>query len=222
MSIYLSNMERTILAILNNVFINLPVEIQKHSILVSHYSMELYRKALFLNYTDGIAPLKAERIPYIGWATLYHDIGKLTSSYQLSNRTFSFYNANFSIHDNHQIKGFHLLLEILINQNLEFETTPLFIFLKDVILNHHEWWDGSGQPQAKKRNEIPLIARICSIADVYEYINNMQTNDFNISCNKSCDIIENESGKRFDPALVDIFLDFSINPDALNALTKEE
>ncbi|WP_051531116.1 diguanylate cyclase [Clostridiisalibacter paucivorans] len=77
--------------------------------------------------------------------------------------------------------------------------------LANVVLAHHEHWDGSGFPKGLKGNEIPLLARIIAVAEGYD----SKTNEMNKIIMKkedAIDYIKKESGIKFDPYIVDIFI----------------
>jgi HD-GYP domain-containing protein (c-di-GMP phosphodiesterase class II) len=50
-----------------------------------------------------------------------------------------------------------------------------FAHLADIILYHHEWWNGQGYPQGLKGEEIPLLSRIISILDAFEAMTRRQS-----------------------------------------------
>lgn len=88
------------------------------------------------------------------------------------------------------------------------------IYRKNVFINmgisiarhHHECWDGTGYPDGLKGDEIPLVARIMAIADVYDALRSKRCYKEAFSRDKSRKIIESGSGTKFDPNLVKTFL----------------
>ncbi len=72
--------------------------------------------------------------------------------------------------------------------------------------SHHEKWDGSGYPDRLKGEEIPLSARIMAVADVYDGLRSKRLYKEALTHDKCRNIIREESGKQFDPAVVDAFL----------------
>jgi len=72
--------------------------------------------------------------------------------------------------------------------------------------SHHEKWDGSGYPDRLKGEEIPLSARIMAVADVYDGLRSKRLYKEALTHDKCRNIILEESGKQFDPAVVDAFL----------------
>lgn len=76
-----------------------------------------------------------------------------------------------------------------------------------VALFHHEKWDGSGYPYGIAGKNIPTCARIMAVADVYDALRSRRVYKPAFSHEKSREIIISESGTRFDPMLVEIFLE---------------
>ena len=76
----------------------------------------------------------------------------------------------------------------------------------DIPYCHHEKWDGSGYPRGLKGKEIPLAARIFSVVDVSDALSYDRPNRAAWSTEKVREYIRDESGTRFDPAVVEVFL----------------
>jgi len=77
---------------------------------------------------------------------------------------------------------------------------------REIAFCHHERWDGEGYPVRLWGEEIPLPARIVAIADVYDALSSRRVYKEPYSHEKCVELIRAESGKQFDPNLVDIFL----------------
>lgn len=71
---------------------------------------------------------------------------------------------------------------------------------------HHEKWDGSGYPRGLKGEEIPLSARIFAVADVWDALRYDRPYRKSWSAEKVLEYIREQSGKHFDPRVVDVFL----------------
>lgn len=80
----------------------------------------------------------------------------------------------------------------------------------EVALYHHEKWNGKGYPMGLKEDEIPLSARIMSIADVFDAVSQKRCYRDAMPLEDCFEIIQKGKGWDFDPLLVDIFL--SIRP----------
>lgn len=78
-----------------------------------------------------------------------------------------------------------------------------------IAKSHHERWDGKGYPNGLKGEEIPLLARIMAIVDVYDAMTSKRPYKAPISHEKTMAFIAANSGTQFDPHLVNEFLDIS-------------
>lgn len=75
----------------------------------------------------------------------------------------------------------------------------------DIAYYHHEKWNGKGYPKGLKGNEIPLAARIFTVVDVYDTLTRDKCYRDAFSHDEAMQIITDESGKSFDPDIIDIF-----------------
>lgn len=77
---------------------------------------------------------------------------------------------------------------------------------KNIVLYHHEKWNGGGYLEDLSGDRIPVEARIVSIADVYDALTSPRVYKPAIGREESIEIIREERGKSFDPELLDAFL----------------
>ena len=77
---------------------------------------------------------------------------------------------------------------------------------RQIAYYHHERWDGTGYPHSLKETEIPLVARIVAVADVYDALTSKRPYKKAMTHLESKEIIVAGSGKHFDPQIVDAFL----------------
>ncbi len=78
--------------------------------------------------------------------------------------------------------------------------------ISDLILHHHESWDGSGYPSGLKRTQIPLACRILSILDAYDAMVNERPYHPPIPQDQAIIELKRDSGKKFDPEILNVFL----------------
>jgi HD-GYP domain-containing protein (c-di-GMP phosphodiesterase class II) len=76
----------------------------------------------------------------------------------------------------------------------------------DIPYWHHEKWDGTGYPQGLKGDQIPLAARIFAVVDVWDALTNDRPYRKKWTKQKTREYIEEQSGKHFDPQIVEVFL----------------
>lgn len=78
---------------------------------------------------------------------------------------------------------------------------------------HHEWWNGAGYPDALRREEIPLAARILRLADTYAALTDARPFRAAWAEEKARREIEDRAGIEFDPAVVSVFLSMDPLPE---------
>lgn len=84
--------------------------------------------------------------------------------------------------------------------------SELMQMAKTVAQTHHEKWDGSGYPSGIAGKAIPLVGRICAIADVFDALTSERPYKQAWSVEEAFDYLKDQKGRHFDPALVDLFL----------------
>ncbi len=160
-------------------------------------------------YTKGhsknvatIASLIAERIglPDEGirktyWAGLVHDIGKIVVSDIILNKETKLTVDEFEVIKKHPVYGHDFL-----SNSTDLKELAVY------VLSHHERWDGKGYPYGLKGEEIPLIARIISLADAWDAMKSKRSYRNSLSDEEALEQLIQHSGKQFDPYIVDIFV----------------
>ena len=76
---------------------------------------------------------------------------------------------------------------------------------------HHEWWNGTGYPDALRREEIPLAARILRVADSYAALTDDRPFRPSLSEEAARRELTHRAGIEFDPAVVAVFLSLNVN-----------
>lgn len=82
-----------------------------------------------------------------------------------------------------------------------------------IALTHHEKWNGMGYPSGLQGNTIPIAGRITAIADVFDALCSRRPYKEPFPVEKALSLIRSESGKHFDPAVVDAL--FAVQPEIL-------
>lgn len=86
------------------------------------------------------------------------------------------------------------------------DESSLLRMARSIALGHHEKWDGSGYPNGIQGEAIPFEARIVAIADVFDALTSVRPYKKSWSVDDAVNLITQESGKHFDPALVTLFI----------------
>ena len=82
---------------------------------------------------------------------------------------------------------------------------PLLTDAAEIVLTHHERYNGSGYPLGLEGDDIPLGARICAITDTFDAITSIRPYRTPMSVEDACDYIQSERGCQYDPEIVDMF-----------------
>lgn len=132
-----------------------------------------------------------------------HDIGKVGIPDKILKKPAKLTNEEFEIMKSHAGIGgeiFKALREELSEFNYSF-----YEVAEDIARYHHEKYDGTGYPEGLKGTEIPLSARIVALADVFDALTSERVYKRAFSVEETLNIIEESSGKHFDPVVVDAF-----------------
>ena len=101
----------------------------------------------------------------------------------------------------HTLYGFNLLSKAI----AKLEKESLLNMAQEIALYHHERWDGTGYPEGLKGEQIPISARIMSIADVYDALRTDRPYKKAFSASEAANIVFEGKGSQFDPQLIGIF-----------------
>lgn len=131
-----------------------------------------------------------------------HDIGKISIPDAILRKEGALTQEEHRIIQSHPRLGAQIIDGVLsdVESNAYLETA------KEMASFHHERWDGSGYPYGLGGEEIPLSARIMSIADVYDALRAERSYKDACSKEEAKEIIVAQSGTHFDPELVEVFL----------------
>ena len=131
-----------------------------------------------------------------------HDIGKIVVPDAILKKPAKLTLDEFLQIQRHTVEGARIVREVL-----EDNSDPEYVQMAaDIALCHHEKWNGSGYPQQLSKYDIPVCARIMALADVFDALVSLRCYKEPFSCDEAFKIIEEASGKHFDPVLVECFL----------------
>lgn len=142
-------------------------------------------------------------IKYISKASLLHDIGKVAVRDEILLKPGKLTDDEYEEIKKHTITGAKAISKV-ISVN-EYINDYLYMAI-EIALWHHEKYDGSGYPNGLSGNAIPLCARIFAIADAYDVITSERPYKNPLSHEEALRRIKLDSGKHFDPEIVDKFL----------------
>ncbi|MCP8615363.1 HD-GYP domain-containing protein [Salirhabdus salicampi] len=159
-----------------------------HSKNVAQYSVLIAKK---LRLTDELC-----KVIHIGG--LLHDIGKIGIPEYVLNKTGKLSKEEYEIIKRHPTLGYEMIKHID-----SFNESGVL----DIILYHHERFDGKGYPKGLKGTEIPLTARIVAIADAFDAMSSQRIYRDELKIDDILSELISNKGKQFDSDLVDTFID---------------
>jgi putative two-component system response regulator len=132
-----------------------------------------------------------------------HDIGKVGIPDHILLKPGKLSNEEFAIMKTHTTLGRQALESVERQLGIDLEFLRI---TKDIAYSHHERWDGRGYPRGLVGEEIPVAARLMSLADVYDALISTRVYKPAMSHNQALEVIAAERDKIFDPAVVDAFM----------------
>jgi len=132
-----------------------------------------------------------------------HDIGKVAIPDHILQKHGELSPEEFAVMKSHTAQGVATLEAV----RKQYPKNDFIAVGIEIAKAHHEQWDGLGYPAGLKGEAIPLCARIMAVADCYDALRSKRVYKEPFSHGKSRDFIAGECGKRFDPDVVQAFLD---------------
>lgn len=131
----------------------------------------------------------------IGQGALLHDIGKIGIPDEILLKPGELSSTEWELMRQHTQIGHEILNRV-----------PLLNDVADIVLTHHERFDGTGYPAGLKGEEIPVGARIFAVADVFDALTTDRPYRQAMAVERATSMIVEESGKHFDPEVIDAFV----------------
>jgi diguanylate cyclase (GGDEF)-like protein/putative nucleotidyltransferase with HDIG domain len=156
------------------------------------HSRKVNTYAVALAQAIGLSP---DEVANVSTAALLHDIGKIGIPDKVLNKK-----GKLSEEDWRAIKA-HPELGATIIRNI-----PHLAPCVNSILHHHEKWDGTGYPEGLKGEEIPIEARILTIADAFEAMTSARPYRTALTLQRTVKLLRQGAGHQFDPKLVEAFI----------------
>jgi len=139
--------------------------------------------------------LPKEEVREIQYAAILHDIGKIGLRDELLTKDGELTPQEFALIQKHQIVGERIIRPI-----------RFLARVRPIIRHHHERYNGEGFPDHLRGEDIPLGARILKVADAYDALTSHRSYRPSMSGEETCARLTAESGKQFDPRVVEVLL----------------
>lgn len=141
-----------------------------------------------------LAPQEVERLRF---ASPMHDVGKIGVPDGILGKSGKLDPAEQEVMRQHTVIGAHLL---------HGSPSEVLQMGETIALSHHERWDGAGYPDGIAGEAIPLVGRICAVADVFDALTSDRPYRAALPGATACEMVAAETGRHFDPAVVRAFL----------------
>lgn len=169
--------------ILKTLYEKSPAE-EGHSLRVSRLCGEI-------GSAMGLSPAEIKELRTAGSV---HDIGKVVVANEILNKKGPLDDDEWVQIMKHPEAGYSIL-----------STVNQYSPLADIVLAHHERWDGSGYPKGLKGENIPLAARIVAVAEAYDAMTRMRGIDKkDLSSSEALEELKRNAGTQFDPGIVEV------------------
>jgi len=139
--------------------------------------------------------LNEKQLQSLKYASLLHDAGKADIPAEILTKTTKLTDAEYDIIKKHPVKGAQILRPLQVLR-------PVI----PIIMYHHEKYDGTGYPSHLKGHQIPLGARIMSVADAFEAMVYGRPYRQRMDIVSAIKEVKKKSGSQFDPKVVEAFL----------------
>lgn len=173
-----------------------------HIVRTQHYVKALANHlAQTGHFTEVLTP---ENILLLSRSAMIHDIGKVGIPEYILMKPGLLTQQEFEIMKTHATLGYRSIVQA---EKMFGEPCESYLsFAKEIVYSHHERWDGSGYPLGLAGEQIPLSARLMALADVYDALTSKRVYKDSFSHERAEFEIRRNSGKHFDPRIVDAFL----------------
>ena len=130
------------------------------------------------------------------WSGMLHDLGKIAVPAYILQKQGRLTSEEFGEIRRHPSYGADLLAAV----------SPEFRAMADIVRTHHERWDGQGYPLGYRGAEIPLLARIIAVVDVFEALTSDRPYRSPMAPEQAIQYIESGASSQFDPEVVSLFV----------------
>jgi putative nucleotidyltransferase with HDIG domain len=144
--------------------------------------------------------LPREQITVIARGAFLHDIGKMAIPDEILKKPGKLEPEEMEIMKEHAYHGYQIVKKI-----------PFLVDVAEIVYSHQEWFNGEGYPRRLRGNEIPIGARIFSVADTFDAITSDRIYRRAQSYAAARAEIQKFSGRQFDPEIVKVFLEMPDN-----------
>ncbi|MFK5947824.1 MAG: two-component system response regulator, partial [Methylococcales bacterium] len=158
--------------------------------------LHVKRVAEYSRLLASMSGLNEVEADMIAMASPMHDIGKVGIPDAILNKKGRLTTEEFEVMKTHVVIGYDML---------KHSERPLMRTAAIIALEHHEKWDGSGYPNSTREDDIHIYGRITALADVFDALGSDRCYKKAWEDEKIFELLRDQSGKHFDPDMIDVF-----------------
>jgi putative nucleotidyltransferase with HDIG domain len=170
----------------------LVVATESRDLYTAGHNFRVAMYALRLGEEMGLSP---EQLRALAQGTVVHDVGKIQIPDSILNKPGRLSADERAVIETHPVTGYEMC------KRVGFMKDEL-----DVIRSHHERWDGTGYPDRLTGNNIPLLARITAVADVYDALTSTRAYRVAWTHEVTMEHLAAGAGTQFDPVCVQAWI----------------
>jgi len=185
---------------INSLYSTILRDIRMHMYRVSRYGQAFLERVYGEKVLSNLPP--EEILDFSETIFRLHDIGRHYIPIEIYNKV-----AKLTEEEIEEIKR-HTTYALQAEKSVYFPFFPedIMPYFRDTAVYHHERWNGTGYPEGRKGEQVPCMARICAIVDTYDGMTSWKPYRESMTNAQAMNRIKAESGKLFQPKLVDCFL----------------
>ena len=145
---------------------------------------------------------------YLALLAIMHDIGKIGIPLEILNKPGKLNDSEWKMMKTHVQKGYEIA-----------KSSQEFSGIAEMILYHHERWDGRGYPEGLREEQIPILSRIIAVVDAYDAMTNDRAYRKALSESAARSELLRCAGSQFDPNIVREFIAMLEEDDRKHGIT---
>lgn len=195
------------------LYSNIPRDMRMHMYRVAEYAQVLLTQAKVSGVWD--ASLPPDIFKYSKEIFGLHDIGRYYIPVDIYNKV-----EELTVEEREEIKR-HTVYALQVEKSVfrAFFPEHIMPYFRQVAVLHHERIDGKGYPYGKKGEEIPFLAKVCAVADAYDGMVSWKPYKESMTGSRALEVLKSESGKQFQPELVECFIACREKIEQINQMT---
>lgn len=138
-----------------------------------------------------------EQLSTLYWAGIVHDIGKVGVPYHIINKKDKLTKEEYKTIQEHPVHGYDILRQ-----------SKSLLNIAEIVLHHHEWWNGQGYPDGLSGDDIPYLSQILHVCDAVDAMAQDRVYRTKLSDKEIIDQLKKGMGKQFSPEVAEEMISY--------------